>query len=252
MNIKNKVAIVTGGNSGIGAAIVEKLNDYGAKVVVAGKDEKKLENFIFNFRNNIKGKRCDVRNITEIKDLVNYTVSTFGKIDYIFACAGISRVMSINEISESVFDDISNTNFKGAYFTAKEAIPYMNDEGSILFISSITAHLGIPGNSVYGATKAALRSAARIISSDLRSRKIRANVITPDPVNTPLFSEPTKSSERVITTTQEISNLTPYRRLATSEEIATAAIFLCSDICSYVVGEELIIDGGWKNIYEWR
>ncbi|UCF67923.1 MAG: SDR family oxidoreductase [Acidobacteriota bacterium] len=252
MRLTDKVALVTGASSGIGAAVVRRFHEEGALVVAAARSERSLQEVVRPLGERALAVPCDVRSIRHLEQLVRCGSERFGPLDIVVACAGILSVVPVEQVDEAVFDNIVDTNFKGAYFTARLAVPSMRDGGAILFVSSLSAHMGLPGNSVYGASKAALRAAARAISADLRSRGIRANVVTPGPVDTPLFDKREASGDVVAATKKDIAERTPVRRLATAEEIASAAVFLCSEDASYIVGEELVVDGGWRNVYEWR
>ncbi|MFA6915381.1 MAG: SDR family oxidoreductase [Parachlamydiales bacterium] len=243
---RNKVVVITGGNSGIGEAIAQKFDEHGAKIVIFDRADpskleaqcKKLKTAIF-----IQG---DVRKIADIEKLYRETEHVFGKIDVLIASAGIAGKKALEEVNEDFFDAIVDTNLKGVYFTVQRSLPSLMDNSSIILISSAACHVGFSDDSVYSSTKAAVSMLARSFAADLVGRKIRVNAISPGYTNTPIFNQLKKAYPQKI---QELANTVPLKRFAEPSEVANAALFLASSKSSYIVGVDLVIDGGGSSIY---
>ncbi len=233
----NKVVVITGGASGIGLAIAEHFNQSGAKVVIFGRDLDKLNQVKASFKQAL-AVQGDVRKLEDLDRLYEQTHNTFGKIDIIIANAGIAARRGIDDVDEQFFDDIVDTNFKGAYFTVQRALPFLNEGASIVLNSTAGCHFGWPSHSVYSAAKAAVSMLARNFSADLVDRKIRVNAISPGYTKTPIWGSADTSS------TSELNKDVPIGRFATPEEIADVVLFLSSRKAAYIVGTDLVIDGG--------
>ncbi len=227
----NKVAVVTGGNSGIGLAAAKMLKAEGAKVVIVGRDSTTLDATAAEFD----------RMYTEIAERA-------GKIDFLFANAGIYKAMPLAETTEAFFDEQVNINFKGLFFTVQKALRHLNDGAAIVLTSSVVNGKGWPDASVYSATKAAVRSLARSFSAELLPRGIRVNAISPGATFTPIFGRLGLSDSEMKATADGILNMIPMRRFATPEDIAHGVLYLGSPEAAYVVGAELTIDGGMGQI----
>lgn len=237
----NKVVVITGGNSGIGEAIASKFNEHEAKIVIFDRaDQKKLEAQCQQLKQAIFV-QGDVRNISDIEKLYKETEKAFGKIDVLIASAGIAGNRIVDEVNEDFFDDIVNTNFKGVYFTIQRAIPHLKNGSSVILISSVARLAGFRNDSVYSSTKAAVSTLARNFAADLIKREIRVNAISPGYTDTPIFDKLKIHSPQKI---QEFERTIPLGRFACPAEIAEAALFLASIKSSYVVGADLVIDGG--------
>ncbi len=242
----NKVVVVTGGNSGIGEAIVDKFNEHDAKIVIFDRTDlnklqtqcQVLKQAIF-----IQG---DIRNLTDIEKLYKETEKVFGKIDVLIANAGIGGKRVIDEVDENFFDDIVDTNFKGVYFTIQRAIQYLKKGSSVILTSSAAHHVGLRNDSVYSSTKAAISALARNFAADLIERGIRVNAISPGYTDTPIFDKIKNHYPEKI---EEFINNIPVGRFANPSEIAEAVLFLASARSSYIVGTDLVIDGGATTIY---
>lgn len=240
--LNNKVAVITGGNSGIGLGIAEKFHAEGAKVVVFGRNAETLTAAKAKF-----GDRClcvegDVTKTADLKRLFDETQKTFGKIDVLVVNAGIGERLTIEEVTEEKFDRMVNINYRGAYFTVKYALDYLNHPASVIFIGSIAATLTIKRHSVYASTKAAVVKLTQNIANDLGKYHIRVNSISPGYIKTPIFEERLKTNPDYLS--KRAVNI-PLQRIGTPEDIAKAALFLASDDASYITGTNLLVDGGY-------
>ncbi|MEM7483192.1 MAG: glucose 1-dehydrogenase [Acidobacteriota bacterium] len=244
MKLEGKVAVITGGNSGIGLASAQEFRRQGAKVVIFGRDQETLDSALASLGDGAHAVRGDVTSMADLDRLYAETVERFGKIDVLFANAGVAPPVPFADTSEEQFDFVSNVNFKGVYFTIQKALEHLNDGASVVITASIVAYKGFPGMSVYGATKAAVRSLARSLSAELLPRGIRVNVLSPGPVETPIYDRMGMPEEAADAFEQQIIDSTPMGRFGKSEEMATAALFLASSDSSYLVGAEIIADGG--------
>ena len=248
MKLQDKVTVITGGNSGIGLGIAEVFRNQGAKVVVCGRDRKTLDETQKQLGNDVLVVQADVANIADLDALYKKTSERFGKIDSLIVNAGIAVFQPIDQVDEATFDKISNINFKGAYFTIQKALPYLNDGASIVLISSIAQSKGIANTSVYSATKAALRSLAKTLTADLLPRGIRVNVVSPGPIDTPIFGKLGIPPEALDQTLEGFTQMVPMKRMGTSDEVAKAVLFLASRDSSFIAGEEIQVDGGMANL----
>jgi len=237
-SFQDKVVVITGGNSGIGKSIAELFYNHGAKVVIVGRDSAKLDALKAQFSGNITAIQADVSLLADLDKLYQQVKATHGKIDCLVVNAGIAGGELIEEVNEHHFDEIMNTNLKGAYFTVQKAVPLLNNNASVILISSMACHGGWKGLSVYSAAKAAISVLAQSFSADLIDRGIRVNSISPGFTDTPIFKDRS--------TIPKTSELVPLKRFATPEEIAQAALFLASN--AYIVGVDLLIDGGVSSI----
>lgn len=234
----DKVMVVTGGNSGIGKSIAERFNEEGSKIALFGRDQDRLDQTQKLLRQAITVSG-DVCNISDLDILFQTTHNKFGKIDVLVANAGIASRRSVDEVDENYFDEMVNINFKGVYFTVQRAIPFLNNNASIILISSMAAHAGWVSHSVYSATKAAVSMLARNFSADLIHRGIRVNAISPGFTATNMYEQ---------SFINEYKKRIPTGEFAKPEEIANAAIFLSSPSASSIVGVDLVIDGGFTSI----
>ena len=246
--LQKKVAIITGANSGIGLATAKLYLQEGAKVVLAGRRKAALEEAAQGLTGDFITVVADVANVEDNKHLIQKTVDTYGKIDILFLNAGIAPPTPITDISEGHYNEVFDINVKGPMIATKEALPHMNDGGTILFTSSIVSQKGFDGLAVYSASKGALRSFARVLTSEVKSRGIRVNLIAPGPINTPIYGKMGLPQDVIEEMGKGFAEQVPLGRFGTSEEIASAALFLASDAASYVNGIEIEIDGGLSQI----
>ena len=242
--LEGKVALITGGNSGIGQAISLEFANEGANIAIFGRNQATLnetKNLIGNGTLTVQG---DVTNLDDLEKLFKQTTEQKGKIDVLVVNAGIARVSPLSETTESFFDQVSDINFKGAFFTVQKALPYLNDGASIILLSSVVNIKGFPGFSVYAATKAAVRSLSRSWASELSPRGIRVNTLSPGPIETPIFDKMGLPREALDGFAEGMIQQVPLGRFGKPQEMAKAALFLASDDSSYVQGAELSADGG--------
>jgi NAD(P)-dependent dehydrogenase (short-subunit alcohol dehydrogenase family) len=236
--LHGKVAVITGGTEGIGLATAKLFAKEGAYVFITGRREKELRDAVKAIGDNVTGVQGDVTKLGDLDRLYETVAHVKGQIDVVFANAGIGKFSPLGSISEEHFDKLFNTNVKGVLFTVQKALPLLNDGASIILTGSVASIKGTPAFSVYGGTKAAIRNFVRGWTTELKDRRIRSNVLSPGPIDTPLVK---RQSAEVI---ERIVSTIPAGRIGTSEEVAKAALFLASDDSSFVTGIELFVDGG--------
>jgi len=243
-----KIALITGGNSGIGLATAKRFVKEGAFVFITGRTQSKLDEAVKQVGTNVAGVQGDVANLADLDRLFETIKKQKGKLDIVFANAGIAKYSPLGTITEEHFDSIFGGNVKGMVFTVQKALPLLPDGASVILNASVVGSKGLPSNSVYAATKAAVRSFARTWTTDLKSRKIRVNAISPGPIDTEGLRELLGSSEAGKERLKNIGTTVPLGRLGTPDEIAKAAVFLASDDSSFVTGIELFVDGGFAQV----
>lgn len=246
--LDGKTALITGGNSGIGLATAKLFVQEGAKVVITGRRQEALDEALKEIGGDSKAILADAADVSKTKEVVENTVSAFGKIDILFANAGIAFFSPITDITEEFFDSHFNINVKGPFFLIKEAIPHLNDGAVIINNTSIVGQKGFPGGSVYSATKAALRNLSRVLAAELQDRKIRTVSLAPGPVETPIYGKMGMPEDQLQGMAESFAQQVPLGRFGSSEELAKAALFLASDDASFVNGVELEVDGGLSQI----
>jgi NAD(P)-dependent dehydrogenase (short-subunit alcohol dehydrogenase family) len=237
--LDGKIALITGGTSGIGLATAALFQQEGAQVVVTGRI--KPSNFPDQAAAFIQ---CDVTKLDQIARMASDVRERFGRVDVLFVNAGVCRFRPIDEVDETFFDEHFNTNVKGAYFTVQQILPLMTGGGAILLNASVAGRIGRPRISVYAATKAAMRSLGLTLAAELAPRGIRVNTISPGPVQTPLFTKMDLEPDAAENIQKRMAQSTALKRFATPEEIARVALFLASDDSSYMIGAEVHVDGG--------
>jgi NAD(P)-dependent dehydrogenase (short-subunit alcohol dehydrogenase family) len=242
--LEGKVALVTGGNSGIGLATAKRFVNEGAYVFITGRRDAELAAAVKEIGKNVTGVPGDVSNLGDLDRLFAQIKAEKGKLDVVFANAGVARYSPLGKITEEFYDSIFNINVKGLLFTVQKALPLLPDGASIILNASIVASKGFSSNSVYSATKAAVRSFARTWTTDLKDRRIRVNAVSPGSTDTPGLSDLLASSETGEQRKKMISTMVPLGRFGTPDEIAKAVVFLASDDSSYITGIELFVDGG--------
>jgi len=240
--LQGKVAVITGGATGIGFAAAKLFVEEGAYVFITGRRQKELDEAVKAIGNNVAGVQGDVSKLADLDRLYETVKAEGRRIDVVFANAGLGEFASLGSITEEHFDRLFNINVKGTLFTVQKALPLMNDGGSIVLTGSVASIKGTPAFWVYGATKAAIRNFVRAWTIELKDRRIRSNVLSPGPTETPLVDrQPPEAIARIVSSI-------PMGRMGSPEEIAKAALFLASDDSSFVTGVELFVDGGRAQI----
>jgi NAD(P)-dependent dehydrogenase (short-subunit alcohol dehydrogenase family) len=246
--LEGKIALVTGGNSGIGLATARQFVREGAYVFITGRRDAELAAAVRQIGENVTGVQGDVSNVADLDRLFAQIKREKGKLDIVFANAGVARYAALGAISEEFFDSIFDTNVKGVLFTVQKALPLLPDGASIILNASIVGSKGLATNSVYSATKAAVRSFARTWTTDLKERGIRVNAVSPGSIDTPGARDLLASSEVGEKRKKMIAESVPLGRFGTPDETAKAVVFLASDDSSYVTGTELFVDGGFAQV----
>ena len=246
--LEGKVAVVTGGNSGIGLATAKRFQQEGAQVVISGRSKKTLDEAVRTIGNGVIAVQADVAKLTDVDKLFAEVSQKLGKIDVLFVNAGIATLAPLSETSESAFDEQFDINIKGAYFTIQKALHLLNDGASIILNTSVADQKGTVGASAYSATKAALRSLARTVAAELAGRGIRVNTVAPGPIVTPIFGRTGLPKEAVDEFAKEIVSKVPMKRFGQPEEVAATVAFLASQDASYITGVEINVDGGMGQI----
>jgi NAD(P)-dependent dehydrogenase (short-subunit alcohol dehydrogenase family) len=246
--LAGKIALVTGGSSGIGLATAKQFANEGADVFITGRRERELAAAVEAIGKNATGVQGDVANLADLDRLYAQIKQEKGRLDVVFANAGAAKYATLGSITEELYDSIFAINVKGVVFTVQKALPLMPDGAAIVLNASIVASKGLPSNSVYSATKAAVRSFARTWTTDLKPRRIRVNAVSPGTIDTPGLSELLASSEVGQQRLKMLANVVPAGRLGTPDEIAKAVVFLASDDTSYITGAELFVDGGFAQV----
>jgi NAD(P)-dependent dehydrogenase (short-subunit alcohol dehydrogenase family) len=246
--LEGKIALITGANSGIGLATAKRFVNEGAYVFITGRRESELAAAGKEIGRNVTGVQGDVSNLGDLDRLFAQIKREKGRLDIVFANAGVATYSPLGEITEEHYDSIFNINVKGLLFTVQKALPLMPDGASVILNASIVASKGLPANSVYSATKAAVRSFARTWTTDLKDRRIRVNAVSPGPIETPGLTDLVASSGAGEQRLKMLSNSVPLGRLGAPDEIAKAVVFLASDDSSYVTGTELFVDGGFAQV----
>ena len=242
--LEGKVAVIVGGNSGIGLASAKAFVREGASVVIAGRDETTLNQAARELGAGVVAVRADVSRLSDLDNLFNTTQERFGRIDVLFANAGIAHFIPVEEVSETFFDSIFDVNTKGLFFTVQRALPLFTNGASVILTTSSVVERGMPGASVYAASKAAVRSLARSFSAEFAQRGVRVNVLCPGPVETPIFGRMGLPPEAFEAMGESIRGRVPMKRFGRPEELANAAVFLASDESSFMLGAEVAVDGG--------
>jgi NAD(P)-dependent dehydrogenase (short-subunit alcohol dehydrogenase family) len=242
--LEGKIALITGGNGGIGLATAKQFVNEGAYVFITGRREQELAAAVKEIGRNVTGVQGDVSNLGDLDRLFAQIKREKGKLDIVFANAGVAKYAPLGSITEELYDSIFDINVKGLLFTVQKALPLLPDGASIILNASIVGSKGFSANSVYSATKAGVRSFARTWTTDLKDRRIRVNAVSPGSIDTPGLSDLLASSEVGEQRSKMISNSVPLGRFGTPDEIAKAVVFLASDDSSYITGIELFVDGG--------
>ena len=246
--LTGKVAVITGGNSGIGLATAKLFQTEGATVVITGRRQEAVDSAVKDIGGDSIGLVSDAGNMHDIHALYDNIREKVGKIDVLFLNAGVATFGPFMSMDEAAFDHMNNVNFKGLFFNVQKAVPHLNEGAAIVFNSSIADQKGFPATNIYAATKAAVRSLARTLAGELFEYKIRVNSIAPGPIDTPIFDKlgfPEGSSGEI---KDGFAKENPMKRMGKPEEIAKAALFLACDDSSYIMGIDLTVDGGMTQL----
>ena len=242
--LEGKVAVITGGSSGIGLATAQEFVNHGAKVVIFGRGQEALNAATAQLGSNSHGVKGDVNNLADLDRLYAETKSKFGGIDALFINVGQGKLAPIAETDEAFFDSMIDVNFKGSYFSLQKAIAHLNDNASVIITTSWLNEIGFGGSSLLSASKAALRSVVRVASAELAGRGIRINAVSPGPIGTPFWGKIGLPDDVLSGAAEAITAQTALKRFGTPEEVAKAVLFLASDESSYIIGEEISVHGG--------
>jgi len=244
MKLQNKIAVITGGNSGIGLSTAHEFKKQGARVIIIGRNSAAVAAAARDIGGDTIGLVADVSCVAEIEKAFAQIREQVGHIDILFANAGIAKFAPLADVTEDFFLEQTATNLKGAYFTTQKALPLLTTGASVIFTSSSVAHFGMPGSSVYSMTKAALINLAKTLAVELAPRKIRVNVVSPGPIATPIFGKMGLPEAAVKELGGAILAQVPLARFGEASEIAMAVAYLASSDAAYVTGTELLVDGG--------
>jgi NAD(P)-dependent dehydrogenase (short-subunit alcohol dehydrogenase family) len=244
MKLNHKIAVITGGNSGIGLVTAQLFIQEGATVVIVGRNQPALDEAVSLLGEKATALQADVANVTDLERVFDVVKTQYGKVDILFLNAGVAPFAPLEATDEALFDLIINVNVKGVFFAIQQASPLLAQGASVVINSSVANVAGIPNASVYSASKAAVRSLARTLSAELVGRGIRVNTISPGPIQTPLFGKTGLTQEAAEGLGAALIDSVPMKRLGQPEEIAKALLFLASDDSSYVLGADFAIDGG--------
>jgi NAD(P)-dependent dehydrogenase (short-subunit alcohol dehydrogenase family) len=242
--LEGKTALITGGGTGIGLATAKQFVNEGAYVFITGRREPELAAAVKEIGRNVTSVQGDVSNLADLDRLFAQIKRENGRLDIVFANAGITTITPLAEITEENYDALFDSNVKGLLFTVQKALPLMPDGASIILNASVVASKGSPDWSIYSATKAAVRSFARTLTTDLKARRIRVNAVSPGLIDTPPWHA-TQAAEQAM---KSFASTVPLARFGTPDEVANAVVFLASDDSSYVTGTELFVDGGFAQV----
>ncbi|MEP5341351.1 MAG: SDR family oxidoreductase [Algibacter sp.] len=246
--LEGKIAIITGGTSGIGLASAQEFINNGAKVVIFGRGQDALDAAVKQLGSNSHAVKGDVTNQSDLDRLFSETKSKFGGVDVLFINVGKGKLAPVADTDEAFFDDMMNVNFKGSYFTLQKGIKNLNPKASVIITTSWLNEIGFGGSSLLSASKAALRSVVRVASAELAEEGIRVNAVSPGPIGTPFWGKIGLPDDVLTGAAEAITGQTALKRFGTPEEVAKAVLFLASDDSSYMIGEEIAVHGGINSI----
>ncbi|MDN3582968.1 SDR family oxidoreductase [Mucilaginibacter flavus] len=241
-NLKDKIAVVTGGNSGIGYATAKELKAQGAKVIITGRREEAVQQAAKAL--GVTGIVADQSRLADTENLVAQVKQDFGKVDILFINAGIVGITPIEHATEQMFDDIININFRGAYFTLSRFIPLLADGGSVVFLSSNVASFNMANSSIYSSSKAALNSIMKIAALELASRNITVNAVSPGPTETEILNKMGMDDDTLKAAKANILSKIPLNRMGTAQDVASMVAYFCGDAARFITGAEILMDGG--------
>ena len=246
--LNNKVAVITGGNSGMGLVTAQRFIEEGAKVVITSRRQDAVDEYNANTNGSSFAVLADVTDAEATQKAIDLTVEKFGKVDILFLNAGVGKPRPIEATDDASYNYQWDINFKGAYFTTQAILPHLNDGASIIYNTSVSNVKGMPGMSVYAATKAGLRSLVRTLAMELAPRKIRVNAVSPGPIETPIWGKMEIPEQAAEEFSAQVLQMVPLGRMGKSEEIANAVLFLASDEASFINAVELPVDGGMAQV----
>ncbi|MBC7919757.1 MAG: SDR family oxidoreductase [Ferruginibacter sp.] len=246
--LANKVAVITGGNSGIGLATAREFIELGARVIITGRNQRTLEEAQQQLGDGLHAIASDAGDLADIRALAGQVAAIAPRIDILFVNAGFGKFSPIESVDEAHFDEQFNVNVKGLYFTIQQLLPLINEGGAIILNTSVVTEMGMPGASVYSATKAAVSSFGKTLGAELAGRKIRVNVVSPGPIQTNFFDRTGMSQVEIEGFAAGVLQQVPLRRFGSPGEVAKAVAFLASDDASYVLGTEIYVDGGMSQL----
>lgn len=244
MRLKNKTALITGGNSGIGLATAKLFIAEGAKVAITGRNRATLDAALAELGPNAIALQADATDVAATEQAVAEAGKAFGKLDIVFANAGIPGSTPVGASKLETFEQVLRTNITGAFFTVQAAAPHLNDGGAIILTGSVMSEMGSPGSSAYAASKAGLRGMSRVLAAEFAPRGIRVNVVSPGATRTPIWDSSAPTPEAKAQLDKRLSSIIPLGRLGEADEIAKTVLFLASDAAAYINGAELFVDGG--------
>ena len=246
--LDGKTALITGGTTGIGLETAKLFQQEGARIALTGQNQERLNEAAQKLGSETVAIRANMQSLADIEAMALQVKEQLGGLDVLFVNAGITKSASLAEVDEAHIDEQMGINFKGAFFTIQKVVPFIRDRGSIVLTTSCLNQMGMPGMSIYAASKAALRSLAQTLSAELAERGIRVNAVSPGPIETPAYSKLGLPQEALQQMAGQLVEKVPMRRFGQPEEIARAALFLASEDSSFMLGEELVVDGGWAEL----
>ncbi|PSP02539.1 MAG: short-chain dehydrogenase [Cyanobacteria bacterium SW_7_48_12] len=246
--LDGKTALITGGTTGIGLETAKLFQTEGARIAFTGQNQERLNEAAQKLGSEAYAIRANMQSLADIEAMALQVKEQLGGLDVLFVNAGITKSASLAEVDEAHIDEQMGINFKGAFFTIQKVVPFIRDQGSIVLTTSCLNQMGMPGMSIYAASKAALRSLAQTLSAELTERGIRINAVSPGPIETPLYGKLALPQEALQQMAGQLVEKVPMRRFGQPEEIARAALFLASEDSSFMLGEELVVDGGWAEL----
>jgi NAD(P)-dependent dehydrogenase (short-subunit alcohol dehydrogenase family) len=246
--LSGKKALITGGTTGIGFATAKRFLEEGAQVAISGQNQERLQDSLSKLGHNAIGVLADLSLVNNVQTMIDQVKQTFGSLDILVANAGITKPAPVNAVNEAHINEQFDINFKGVFFTVQKALSILNNPASIVLNTSCLDEMGMPGMSIYSASKAAVRSLARSLSAELVGQGIRVNAISPGPIETPIYSKLGMPAEELQAMSNQLIQQIPMGRFGQADEIAKAVLFLASDDSSFILGEEIVVDGGWSKI----
>jgi NAD(P)-dependent dehydrogenase (short-subunit alcohol dehydrogenase family) len=246
--LAGKKALITGGTTGIGFATAKRFLEEGAQVAISGQNQERLQEALSKLGNNAIGILADLSLVSNVQNMIDQVKRDFGSLDILVANAGIVKPAPVNAVDESHINEQFDINFKGVFFTVQKALPILNNPASIVLNTSCLDEMGMPGMSIYSASKAAVRSLARSFSAELVGQGIRVNAVSPGPIETPIYSKLGMPAEAVQSMAAGLIGQIPMGRFGQADEVAKAILFLASDDSSFMLGEEIVVDGGWSKV----